>query len=637
MGSFDITADTSGGSTTENRPEATESDQPEVSVEEDLQELKQETDYDYSLSENVVEDVIRYTRSRTVKNERQFLLTLLGYISGNMEDTSHYIPGVLIGTAGSGKSHLQNTVAELFDDDILYEATTGSDKAIIYDRDNWNSSLVGNLDELQKPSEDIIEILKGVHGGEDDTFVYKVTGDGEGANRGTDGIELEAMPYWFLYAQYEPDFEMWDRLLKVPVHESSDKNDGVARTHWGHSSISFGDSDKEYMYDFDAGSDALRRHIRSLPRDAFVHIPAGEEEFGGYSFYDEVSDIFDIDRSETNRVSKMVANLVRGSALLNHENREKRKIKVKNEGVKEAIIANPQDLANIMACRDILMATTHQLDRKRRMICTAIEQVGGTKNAAPIKHRADKPGNPQSIMGYLRETNSSFVKKSQIIQMLSDLEDNGMVEKMEGAGAESGRNLYQFTSWSNLGKFEIDESFKDLFHGTVDPFEGRPFVETAREINSDLTPSASDFMSEETVTSSGNESAGQSRLTEDEDSVDVDLAPYEEAVHSRLMDTVDGEILTGLDEHDPSPRELTGIVPMGEPDDEVETEGTLLDPQHKVWSHGPEEWIEDVQDAEQHIEKALRNLTVEGLFKTSTVETRNGEPVEMSVSVEPLD
>lgn len=630
---FDITSDSSGGTGDSSKQDG-HGVKEEVSSE--PAPVKEEPVYDYNLSENVVEDAIRYTRSRTVKNERQFVLCLLGYISGNMENTSHYIPGVLIGTAGSGKSHLQNTVAELFDDSVLYEATTGSDKAIIYDRENWNSALVGNLDELQKPSEDIIEILKGVHGGEDDTFIYKVTGDGEGADRGTDGIELEAMPYWFLYAQYEPDFEMWDRLIKVPVHESSEKNDGVARTHWGHSAISFGDDDKEYMYDFEDGSKAMQQHIRSLPRDSFVHIPAGEDEFGGYSFYDEVSDIFDIDRSETNRVSKMVANLVRCSALLNHENREKRQIKVKNNGVKEAIIANPQDLANIMSCRDVLMATTHQLDRKRRMICTAIEEVGGTSNAAPIKHPNDKPGNPQSIMGYLRETNSSFVKKSQIIQMLTDLEDNGMIEKMEGAG-ENGRNLYQFTSWSNLGKFEITESFKDLFHGTVDPFENQPFVETARDINSDLTPSASDFMSEETVSSSGNESAGQARLTEDKDPKEADLAPYEEAVHARLKATVDGETLTGLDEHDPSPRELTGIVPMGEPDDETDIEGTLLDSNHEVWSHGPEEWIQNVQDAEQHIEKALRNLTVEGLFKTSTTESRGGQPVEMAVTVEPLD
>jgi uncharacterized ubiquitin-like protein YukD len=595
--------------------------------------------YEYDLSKNVVLDLIDYTRSRTVKNEQQFVLTLLGYVSGFMQSQKHFVSGVLIGTAGSGKSHLQNTIAELFDDEILYEATTGSEKSIIYDRENWNAALIGNLDELQKVTEDIIEILKGVHGGEDGTFVYKVTGGGEGAERGTDEIELEAMPYWFLYAQYEPDFEMWDRLLKIPVHESSEKNDGVARTHWGHSHINFGDDEKDYMYDFEEGAKALKDHIRELPRGAWVELPAGQEEFGGWDFYNNIKSIFDIDRSETNRVSKMVANLVRSSALLNHKNREKRKIAVENKGQKEAIIAEPQDLANVMACRDVLMATTHQLDRKRRAICLAIEEVGGAQNAAPIKHPNDKTGQPRSIMGYLRETNASFVKKSEIVQMLSDLEDNGMVEKLEGAG-DNGRNLYKFTGWSNLGKFKITDDFKNLFHGTQDPFEGQDFLDTAREINQQLTPTASDFMEKNAVDSGGNSSDKNGQATLDPDtseSVDIDLAPYEREVYDLLKENLDGETLTDLHESDPSTRQLLGLVEMGEPDDTLDTDGTILDPDHLAWSHGPDEWVKTVQDAEQNVESALRNLTKEGVFKTSTVKSSGGVPVEMKVTIEDID
>jgi len=598
-----------------------------------------ELDYDYDLHDNVVKDLIKYTRSRTVKNEQQFVLTALGYISGFMDDPKHFVPGVLIGTAGSGKSHVQNTVAELFDEEDLYEATTGSEKSIIYDRENWNAALVGNLDELNKPSEDIIEILKGVHGGEDDTFTYKVTGGGEGAERGTDAIELEAMPYWFLYAQYEPDFEMWDRLIKVPVHESSEKNDGVARTHWGHSHINFGDDDKSYMYDFDEGTRAIKDHIRELPLDAWVEIPAGETEYGGWDFYGNIKTIFDIDRSETNRVSKMVANLVRSSALLNHKNREKRKIRVENDGVKEAIIAEPQDLANVMACRDVLMATTHQLDRKRRAICVAIEEVGGTQNAAPIKHPDDKPEQPRSIMGYLRQTNSSFVKKPQIVQMLSDLEDNGMVEKLEGAG-EGGKNLYKFTSWNNLGKFELTEEFKELFHDTEDPFESCDFIETARQINQELTPKASDFMTSEEVDSGGSspDEGGQATLTADDtNEVSVDLSKHQEKVYELLKENLDGERLTGLDEHDPSARELLGLVEMGEPDDTLDVSGTIYDPDHEVWEYGPDDWVTTKQDADKKIEEAIRYLTKENIFNTSTVKSTANQAVEMKVTVEPIE
>jgi len=507
---------------------------------------KQELNYDYELSDNVVEDLVKYTRSRTVKNEQQFVLTMLGYISGHMENPKHYISGVLIGTAGSGKSHTQNTVAELVSDDIMYDVTTGSEKAIIYDQYNWNRALIANMDELQKPSDDIIEILKSVHGGEDEEFVYKVTGAGEGADRQTDGITLQAVPYWFLYAQYEPDFEMWDRLLKVPVHESGEKNEGVARTHWGHSMVSFGDSDKNYMFDFDEGTAALKDHIRELPQDAWVSFPSevGEDVHGG-SFYENVSGIFDIDRSETNRVASMVANLVRCSALLNHKNRDKRKIKVSNEGVKEAIIAAPQDLANVMACREVLMATTHQLDRKRRAICLAINEVGGSQKAAPIKHPDDKDSDPKSIMGYLRATNASFVQQGE-------------------------------------GQVTLDEN-------------------TAS------------------------------------DEPDINLSETEKYVYEALLETVDGLTIDGLDKHDPTPAELIGVCPLGEPDDEHDFAGTLLDPDHEAWSYGPDEWVETEQEAEREIEKIMRNLTHEGVFKTSTTKNRGGQPLAMKVTVRKLE
>jgi hypothetical protein len=234
---------------------------------------------DYQLSDNVVEDLVRYTRSKTVKNEEQFVLTALSHISGFMESPRHYVSYVLIGTAGSGKSHLQNTVEDLFPDSYLYQATSGTDKSIIYD-DGWEDAYFASLDELQKPSDELIEILKSLHGGEDEEFRYKITGDGQGADRQVDEIVREAVPFGFLYAQYEPDFELWDRLIKIPVHESKEKNDGVAATQWDHSMVSFGDDNKEYMKDFADGEEALRQHIMDLPKDARVKIPAGEDEFG---------------------------------------------------------------------------------------------------------------------------------------------------------------------------------------------------------------------------------------------------------------------------------------------------------------------------------------------------------------------
>lgn len=582
---------------------------------------EEELVYDYDLHENVAVDLVKYGRSRIVKNEEQFLLTTLGYVSGFMEDSSHFISGVLIGTAGSGKTHLQHQVEDLFPDGYLYQATSGSDTAIIYD-DTWEDAWIASLDELQKPGEKIIEILKSLHG-DDEEFTYKVTGDGRGADRDVDEIQRSAIPYWFLYAQYEPDFEMWDRLLKVPVHESKDKNEGVLATKWDHSMIAFGDAEHEYMFDFEDGHKALKDHIREMPKDAWVKIPAGEEQFGGQDFVKYAKPIFDTDRSETNRVGAMVANLVRSSALLNYKNRDKVTIKESNEGVKEAFIAEPQDLANILATRNILMATTHQLDRKKKAICVAIEQTGGTRNLSSIN----------DIQEHLRKTNASFVKRHQIEQMLADLIQNYLVQKHERAG-ENGEHLYEFKGWQALGKFEIDDDFKDFFEGCVDPITGDDFIETARRINDELEPKASDFMSDTTVDTSQNE-GGQ--VTLDGGSAgqfeDLDLEPYEEAVRAALEETLDGERIDGLDEHEPGLKEMLGVVPLGESGEGADIEGTVFDPEHEVWHYGPDDWIESEQEAERQIEGAIRTLTEEGVFRTNTIRKKGNTPLAMKVSV----
>jgi hypothetical protein len=580
------------------------------------------------LSDNVVKDLIKYTRSKTVRNEQQFVLTTLGYVSGFMESPKHYVCGVLIGTAGSGKSHIQNTIEDVFPEDLLYKATSGTDKSIIYD-DDWDDATIASLDELQKPSDDVIEILKSVHGDADTEFRYKITGDGMGADREVDEIVREAMPYWFLYAQYEPDFEMWDRLLKVPVHESKEKNDGVARTQWDHRRISFGEDADDYIFDFSEGKRAIKNHIRSLPKNPRVKIPAGEEEFG-WDAYKYARPMFDIGRSETNRVSSQIANLVRASALLNHESREKRMVEIPGEGTKEGvIIASKQDVANILACREVLLATTHQLDSKRKSICVAIDEAGGTKRAAPIKHPKDRQGQPKSIMGYLRKSDSSFVKRPQIEAMLGDLIDNGLVSKLEGAG-DGGRNLYEFQSWQELAKFDINDDFKDTFEGCEDPFNGRGFIESAREINNGLTPNASDFMSEGEPVAESN--SGQITL-DSEEPVEAELAPHERRVAEMLRETLDGATIDGLDEHEPSVREMLGLVDIGEDDDAVDVPGTILDPEHAVWESGPDDWVTTISDSEREIENALRTLTAEGIFQTSTTKTRNGETVEMTIHV----
>jgi hypothetical protein len=588
---------------------------------------RKELDYDYERSDNVIVDLVDYTRSKTVQNEEQFMLTTLCYFTGFFESPKHFASYVLIGTAGSGKSHLQNTIEELMPDGYLYQATTGSEKSLIYD-DTWEDAYFASLDEMNKPSDEIIEILKSLHGGEDEEFRYKVTGEGQGADREVEEIVRSAIPYGFLYAQYEPDFELWDRLIKIPVHESGPKNEGVAAMQWDHSMISFGDGETDYIYDFDDGRKALTDHIREMPKDMWVKIPAGEDEYG-WDAFKHAKPIFDIDRSETNRVSSQVANLVRASALLNYENRDIRKIQVQNEGAKEAIIAEPQDVANVLACRDTLLATTHQLDRKRKAICLAIQQAGGPQQAATV----------QSIQDYLKKTDASFVKRGQVEAMLADLEDNYLVEKLERAG-ENGRHLYQFQSWQSLGKFDITDEFREVFGGTVNPFNGEPFVDTAMETNDELTPKASDFMNDDPISvesDSGSSEKSQATLGGGTtDVIEVDLEPYQKAVYKALKSNLDGETITGLDEHDPSPREMCGVVPMGDNPSTADVSGTIFDPEHDVWTYGPDEWVNSKTDADTQVSQAIRHLTGEGVLKTDVTKRRGSKPLEMSVEVKDI-
>jgi len=91
-----------------------------------------ELQYDYSMHDNCAVDIVQYGRSTIVKNEEQFLLTALSYLSGFMDSPSHYISGVLIGTAGSGKTHLQHQLEDLFPDDYLYQATSERQRHVDY-------------------------------------------------------------------------------------------------------------------------------------------------------------------------------------------------------------------------------------------------------------------------------------------------------------------------------------------------------------------------------------------------------------------------------------------------------------------------------------------------------------------------
>jgi len=586
-------------------------------------------DINYDLSENVARDLIKYVRSNTIRNEQQFLLATLGYLSGYSQDIGHYVSGVLIGTSSSGKSHVQKQIENLFKKSHMYQATTGSDKSLIYDGE-WENAFVASLDELQKPSDTLIEFLKSVHS-DDEQFEYKLTPD-SAEKREAEEIETivrSAKPYWFLYAQTDSDFEMWNRLMKIPVHESESKNRAVFRMAFDEHHISMGESDDNYGYDFDKGEIALQSHIASIPQaiergdiPGRVFLPNDEERFG-WRISDVVEPIFNHSRSESNRVYDMVANVIRASALLNYKNRDVEYLEIPNHDDGEYIIAEKQDVANVLACRESLLASTHELDDKKRKICSAIKHNTGQMNEADMA----------TIVAGLKDTDMSMLSRPELRKNLEKLHENYLIEIHRNAAENGQADTYQFHGWGELGFADIYQ-YEDGFEDCFDPISGENFVVSHEKQRKQLEDSGQDLTkgAEMKVTSN---TGGQQTLGGGSGK-SLDLKPHEERVREMLKESLDGNRVTSLD--DVPVEGLLGLTDPNDPDrSEVVLEGTPLDPSDGCWYQPskPDEWIEDESDARREVKKAIRSLIEQRVVIYDEVHevNKSNEPVDVTFAV----
>jgi DNA-binding transcriptional ArsR family regulator len=583
----------------------------------------------YQLADNVAHDLIKYVRSNTIRNEQQFLLVTLGYLTGYFTDIDHFVSGVLIGTSSSGKSHLQKKVEDLFHGDHMYQATTGTEKSLIYDGD-WEKAYVASMDELNKPSETLIEFLKSVHG-DDEEFVYKLTPDSadKRENEEIETITRTAKPYWFLYAQFDSDFEMWNRLLKIPVHESESKNRMVGRLAADHYHIQSEEGEAEYGYDFNAGTEALQTHIASIPGHikngnipGRVFLPNGDPRHFDWDVWDAMEPILNHGRSEVNRVYDMVFNLVRASALLNHKNREVRYMDVPNHEPGEYIIAEPQDVANVLSCRNALLATTHELDDKKRNICSAIDYASGKTNECEMS----------DIVDALDETDMSMLSRPQLRKHLEVLYENYLVDIHKGA-AESGNNdLYKFHGFDELGFADVYE-YQSQFTDCFDPVDGEPFLDSYESTRKQLESSGQDLTggADTEITSGG---GGQKTLTGGP-SLDIDLRPHEEAIRECCYETLDGTRVQQLD--DVPIEAMLGLTDVDNPDRGVDVSDSPLDPTHGCWYQPdkPDDWVEDEQDARRNAKDAIRALIEKQVIIYDEVHevNKSSKPVDVTFAV----
>lgn len=603
---------------------------------------------DYDLSENVLEDVVRYSRGCIIGNEQQSLITLLCWLSGWMAEEDDYVNNVIIGTSSSGKTHINRNMKALMPDDDVFGTTSTSDKGMI-DADEWNDKRVAIMSEWQKLSSSTQEFFKSV-AGDDGGYSYdRSKGGSDDGNSdgsaGTETIEQKAMPYSFTYAQFSMDHEMWTRLFKIYVDESKYVNVATAKKHHDREHIQLADElDHEYITDVSRIRSALSAHIATLPTEFRAHMPEW--------VYDAMSPIYDLSRGASKRYTASISNLVRCSCLLNHHNRATREMTKDGETHTYHII-EPQDIVNILACREVLLGTTHRLEPRKFKIIEAIEFKNsmGTQAICTI----------EEIQEYLQSEQSdmSRIGRGYIVELLGELQEEFMVSVHENY--DDRKNGYELLSLQSIGypdlvgfdqiDYHTNDPFMELGGGTpaepfsacVDPIRDQPIAVTVEEsrkrfsrvedaLDGSLSvadamgpSSASSDTSTEPMThtttvdtSSTNDDGGDTlpSYTDQPQTPTID-DPVTATVYEHCKETVDGELWpmakTGHEY-------FTGVVDTETTLSMTETTDTLFDPEHPIWDQPdkPASWVATQGEADGEIEMALDELLSMDVFTFET-------------------
>jgi hypothetical protein len=423
---------------------------------------------------------------------------------------------------------------------------------------------------------------------------------------------------------------MWNRLLKLPVHESESKNRAVGKMAFGHNGIHIGGEEVEYGFDFEQGKWELQQHIRILDENApyNVWLPSGDQF--GWNIWDIVEPIFSHSRSESNRIYHMVANEIKGSTVLNYHTRRSATI-----GGTEYLIATPQDVANVLRCREKLLATTHELDHKRRSVVNAIETRGG---------KAKEVMGVDPIVEELEQSDAPSVKKSELEDIIDDLVNNYIINVHEGAG-DGNEDIYESLGWDELGYARVAEN-RELFADVTDPIGGVPFLDWHNGYRAESSRDAQEMMekgaassSKSTTATTDDGSATLGSYGNDEDNTeDLDLDETEEFVLDRAQ-LLDGERIEDL-----SSVPVEAFVGLVRPNDANavvdDPTGTPLDPEHDLWDRPrrDDSWIQSVQQARLQLKQAVDALIDAGHISYGDIhETdESGSPVDVTLDIATL-
>lgn len=623
-------------------------------------QVSDETKPGYSVADNFAENLIDAIRSDMVANESQYLLINLGYASGLFENPSNYISMKVEGSSGDGKSELKGNVDARWPNHWLFKTTQTSDKGLI-DSPRWNQRYVAALDEMNKLPANTLEFLKSSDGDDADEdgygFTYTRNVDEGDDGRGENVIKKQSMPFIFLFADENSmsmDWELATRVMEIKVESDADTNEAVGAAMFDHEKVEVESKDHDYIYNFEEGKNAIDNHIANIPRPNLatmevgddtitrkyarpVVIPYDDEKFG-WDAWRVVKPIFDFKQADSKRAANTVANLIRSSALLNYHNREIIEI-----GNKEHYLAEPQDVANVLACRKTLLGMTHDLDEKKFAVIEALTDehngVGGTGPsgglAAPL----------QDIHEYIEDyANVSSLSESHLRTMLRSMADRFILNEWENEG-ENGAHLYEFHGGSTFGHPNLDE-YPNLFDGVTDPIRDQPIHETVEQMKDELNAVSSDDLldtdsgslmggstdSSDTSTTddTGDDSEGDLSSfgagTDDTDA--IELSEVEAAVHEQLRETIDDYRITTDDGTEPTAgirvAHMVGASPVEyynddesslryvraeRPYQDGDKAGTILDPNTPLWGDVSEGQVQS------QVEAAIASLREKEVFE----------------------
>lgn len=613
--------------------------------------LEQQLDNGGGLSENIAEDIVEYLRGSVIANEAQGLLCTFQYATGWLHDPNRFVNSVLIGPAAGGKTQVQDAATDLLPSTLAYQATNASDNALIDDPE-WDSSLVAPLDEYDKINAELREYMKSM-AGEDGGYTKKRNVEDSDAEGGYSPATISSMPmpFQFLYAptgkKGSIDHELQSRMLKLYIDDNRFIREAIGRKEFGHELIDVDGLTNTYVFETTNIERGLKRRFRQLPTERIqtdddnVNPRLGGmfAEMGDWVWY-SVRPVFDEGPTQTNRTFGMVSNLMRGSTVLNHPNREEVLVRRDGEDV-DAQLVYPQDVANVLCCQPTLLSTTHNLNPLKRDVLDAVDAT----------ERASGETTIDRIYDWLGNNDKRQPGEQKLRSVLQELADDFLIKIREHAG-DSGSHLYE---WRDEGSVDPPRLFNlqqyadaddvdlsscpgvergivdpdDPFADCWDPIRDQPFHETVETFDDQFSGSNQTPASRTSAVTTAADAMGgpaddegdndqQATLTgETPDEGDPEPergveGAFEQAVYDTVSDHCDGGEPFS-DRH--SIDHYLGIVDTDMDVQEADVLGSMMDPEHDVWDH-PEiddERVRTIEDARRELADVFDDLQQAGL------------------------